>query len=160
MWAVPNAVRPSTLAVLRNTVYVGTRDNRLMQSFDEGDTWNDVTADLPFDVDSFRDIVFVGETVYVATDQGVASSVNGVAWDAITDTQGETLVVDRFAVDDSSLYGLSGQIVHQLSEKSGTWQQVTPKITHAVSTFEVDGDTVYVGTQGQGVFRFSLNEME
>ena len=148
------------LAVLRNTVYVGTRDNRLMQSLDEGDTWNDITADLPFDVDSFKDIVFVGETVYVATAQGVASSVNGVAWEEITDTQGETLVVDRFAVDESSLYGLSGQIVYQLSEKSGTWQQVTPKITHAVSTFEVDGDTVYVGTQGQGVFRFSLDVME
>lgn len=148
------------LAVLRNTVYVGTRDKRLMQSLDEGDTWNDVTANLPFDVDSFKDIVFVGETVYVATNQGVAKSTNGVAWEAITDTQGETLVVDRFAVDESNLYGLSDQIVYQLSMKSGTWQQVAPKITHAVSTFEVDGNTVYVGTPGQGVFRFSLDIME
>ena len=148
------------IAVLKDTVYVGTQDKRLMQSFDEGDTWNDVTADLPFDVDSFYDIVFVGETVYVAMDNGVVSSANGIVWKAITDTQGETLVVDRFAVDKSILYGLSENIVYQLSEKTGTWRQATPQITHAVSTFEVEGNTVYVGTQGQGVFRFSLDEME
>lgn len=147
------------LAVLKDTVYVGMRDKRLMQSFDEGDTWNDITADLPFDVERFKDIVFVGETVYVATDKGVASSANGVKWETITDTQGEPLVVDRFATDKSSLYGLSENIVYQLSEKSGTWRQVTPEITHTVSTFEVDGDTVYVGTQGQGVFRFALDDL-
>ena len=148
------------LAVLNDTVYVGTRDKRLMQSFDEGDTWNDVTADLPFDVERFKDVVFVGETVYVATDNGVASSANGVVWEAVTDTQGEPLVVDRFAVDKSRVYGLSENIVYQMSEKSGSWRQATPKITQSVSTFEVDGDTVYVGTLGQGVFRFSLDTLE
>ena len=148
------------LAVLKDTVYVGTRDKQLMQSFDEGDTWNDVTAVLPYGVESFKDIVFVGETVYVATDICIASSANGVDWETITDPQGNLLVVDRFAVDESSLYGLSKNIVYQLSEKSGTWRQVTPEITQSVSTFDVDGDTVYVGTQGQGVFRYSLDELE
>lgn len=149
------------LAVSKNTVYVGIRDRRLMQSFDEGDTWNDVTADLPFPVEHFKHIVFVGQTVYVATDMGVVRSSNGTDWQAITtDTQGEILVVDRFAVDRSMIYGLSGQKVYQLSENSGTWRQVTPEITHSVSTFEVDGDTVYIGTQGQGVFRFTLDDSE
>ena len=147
------------LAVSENTVYVGTRDRRLMQSFDEGDTWNDVTADLPFPVESFKEIVFVGQTVYVATDKGVARSMNGIDWQAITaDTQGELLVVDRFAVDKSMVYGLSGQKVYQLTENSETWRQVTPEISHSVSTFEVDGNTLYVGTQGQGVFRFTLDD--
>ena len=148
------------LAVMKDTVYVGTRDKRLMQSFDEGDTWNDVTADLPFDVERFKDVVFVGETVYIATDNGVASSTNDLVWEAVTDTQGEPLVVDKFAVDKSSLYGLSENIVYQLSNKSGSWRQATPKITQSVSTFDVDGDSVYIGTQGQGVFRFSLDTLE
>ncbi len=145
-------------AVSKNTVYVGTRDGRLMQSFDEGDTWKHATADLPFHVESYKEIIFVGQTVYVATDKGVARSTNGTDWQAITDMQGEVLVVDRFAVDKSIVYGLSGQKVYRLVENSETWQQVTPEITHAVSTFEVDGDTVYIGTQGQGVFRFTLND--
>ena len=65
-------------------------------------------------------------------------SINGIDWQAITDTQGELLVVDRFAVDKSMVYGLSGQKVYQLNQtgNSGTWQQVAPEITHSVSTFE------------------------
>ena len=145
------------LAVAKNTVYVGTRDRRLMQSFDEGDTWNDITADLPFPVDHYKEIVFAGQTVYVATDKGVARSINGIDWQAITDTQGEILVVNRFSVDRSMVYGLSGQKVYQLTENSGTWRQVAPEITHSVSAFEVDGNTVYIGTRGQGVFRFTLD---
>ena len=42
------------IAVLGNTVYVGKRDGHLAQSFDEGDTWNDVTADLPFSFSAFN----------------------------------------------------------------------------------------------------------
>ncbi len=147
------------LAVAKNTVYVGTRDGRLMQSFDEGDTWNDITVDLPFPVDHFKEIVFAGQTVYVATDKGVARSINGIDWQAITDTQGELLVVDRFAVDKSMVYGLSGQKVYQLNQTGnlGTWRQVAPEISHSVSTFEIDGNKVYIGTQGQGVFRFTLD---
>ena len=45
------------------------------------------------------------------------------------------LVVDRFSVDRSMIYGLSGQKVYQLSENSGTWRQVTPEITHSVFRF-------------------------
>ena len=148
------------LAVAKNTVYVGTRDKRLMQSFDEGDTWNDVTADLPFPVDYFKEIVFEGQTVYVATDKGVVRSINGIDWQVLTDAEGKQLVVERFAVDKSMVYGLSGQKVYQLTENSGTWKQVAPEITHSVSTFEADGNTVYIGTQGQGVFRFTLDDSE
>ncbi len=148
------------LAVSENTVYVGMRDGRLMQSFDEGDTWKHATADLPFHVESYKQIIFVGKTVYVTTDKGVARSINGTDWQAITDTQGELLVLDRFAVDKSIVYGLSGQKVYRLDDTAGTWRQVTPEITHSVSTFEVDGNTVYIGTQGKGVFRFTLDDSE
>ena len=51
-----------------------------MQSFDEGDTWNDITVDLPFLVDHFKEIVFAGQTVYVSTDKGVVRSINGIDW--------------------------------------------------------------------------------
>ena len=58
------------LAVLGKTVYVGKSDGHLFQSFDEGDTWNDVTTSLPFSVTSFNAIAFAGSTVYVATVKG------------------------------------------------------------------------------------------
>ena len=42
------------IAVSGETVYVGKRDGHLLQSFDEGDTWHDVTTDLPFSVTQFK----------------------------------------------------------------------------------------------------------
>lgn len=145
------------LSVLNNDVYVGTRDGRLMHSTDAGNTWEDVTAFLPFAVDHFKDVIVVGQAVYVATNKGVARSINGTDWQAITNTQDKLLFIERLAVDGSKVYGLSDQIIYQFSEHFEKWQQVTPAITQEISTFDVDGNTIYIGTSGQGVFTFTLN---
>ncbi len=146
------------LAVSGETVYVGKRDGHLMQSFDEGDTWNDVTANLPLSVDHFNSIAFVGQTIYVATDKGVVSSRNGTDWHIITDGKEKHLVVDRFAVDGTTVYGQVGQKVYQLKKNSDVWEQITPEIPYPVSCFDVDRKTLYVGTFGSGVLRFMLDE--
>ena len=44
----------ANLAVLGRTVYVGQHAGYLFQSFDEGDTWNDVTGELPFSFTHFK----------------------------------------------------------------------------------------------------------
>ena len=146
------------IAVSGKTVYVGKRDGRLAQSFDEGETWNDVTAELPFAVTEFKAIAFAGSTVYVATDNGVAYSSDGTDWHSATDVEGETLVMERFAVEGTTVYGTTGQYVYQLTAGSNTWKQVTPEIPDAVLSFAVDGNTLYVGTSSSGVLRFTLDE--
>ncbi|MDE0637382.1 MAG: sigma-70 family RNA polymerase sigma factor [Candidatus Poribacteria bacterium] len=144
------------LAVSGNTVYVGKQDDHLMQSVDGGNTWNDVTTNLPFSVDGFRAIVFAGNFVYVATDKGVVLSGNGTDWHTITTAKGKPLVMNRLAVDDTTVYGESNQKIYQFKRDIGTWQQVTPKISHHVTCLAVDDNTLYVGTDRQGVLRFSL----
>ena len=146
------------LAVLGKTVYVGKSDGHLFQSFDEGDTWNDVTTSLPFSVTSFNAIAFAGSTVYVATDKGIASSNDGTDWQATTDAEGVPLVIERFAVDGTTVYGTHQQRVYQLKMNANTWQQVTPEIPILVNSLAVDGNTLYVGTAGRGVLRFTLDE--
>ncbi len=146
------------LAVSGKTVYVGKRDGHLMQSFDGGDIWNDVTANLPFSVERFHAITFAGQSVYVATDKGVARSSNGTDWQILTDTEGAPLVVDRFAVDGTTMYGTSQRKVYQLKAGSDVWHQVTPEILYPVTCLDVDGNTLYVGTFGRGVLRFALEE--
>ena len=94
----------------------------------------------------------------MATDQGVAYSENGTRWYAITDAEGETLVMKKLAVDGTTVYGTTGQYVYQLKENSSTWKQVTPEIPDAVLSFAVDGNTLYVGTSSSGVLRFTLDE--
>jgi len=146
------------IAVTGDIVYVGKRDGHLMLSHDEGDIWNDVTTKLPFPVLRFNDITFAGQTVYVATDKGVVWSNNGLEWDTLIDSEGTPLAMSRLAVDDTTVYGEYNHKIYQLSRDSGKWQQVTPEIPHFVFSFDVDGDTLYVGTAGRGVLRFSLND--
>ena len=146
------------LAVANKTVYVGKRDGHLSQSFDEGVTWNDVTADLPFPVEKFNAIAFAGSTVYVATDKGVAYSNDGTQWHEAVDLGGSPLVIEKIVIDGTKVYGTSGQYVYQLKENSDTWKQVTPKIPDTVLSFDVDGNTLYVGTSSSGVLRFTINE--
>ena len=117
-----------------------------------------VTADLPFPITEFKAIAFVGLTVYVGTDSGVAYSSDGVNWHATTDAEGETLIMKRFAVEGTTVYGTTGQYVYQLKENASTWKQVTPEIPDSVLSFAVDGNVLYVGTSSSGVIRFALEE--
>ena len=146
------------LAVSKRTVYVGKRNGHLFQSYDEGDTWNDVTADLPFAFTSFKAVAFAGSTVYVATDTGVAYSSGGTYWHATTDVQGTPLVIERLTNDGTTVCGVNQQRVYQLNENSGMWQQITPEIPVPVTALAVDGNVLYVGTLGSGVLRFTLDE--
>jgi hypothetical protein len=145
------------IAVSDRTVYVGKRDGHLVQSFDEGDTWNDVTENLPFPVASFNAIAFAGPTVYVATDSGVAYSSDGTHWHATTDAEGSSLVVSRLAVEGTSVYGHTDQHVYLLKDRSNIWEQATPEIPGSVISFAVDDNTLYVGTANRGVLRFNLD---
>ena len=147
------------VAVSGDVVYVGKRDGHLMLSFDEGDIWNDVTANLTFSVEYFNAITFAGKNVYVSTDKGVVRSINGIDWHTLTDVGGTPLIVDRFAVDGTTVYGQVKQKVYQLKEGSDVWQQVTPEISYPVTCLDVDGNTLYVGTAGRGVLRFSLDPL-
>ena len=146
------------VAVSGDTVYVARRDGYLSQSFDEGETWNDVTQNLPFSFAAFNAIVFAGPTVYVATDKGVAYSSDGINWHAATDAEGNPLIVKKFAVEGTTVYGTTGQYVYQLKENSDTWKRVTPEIPDSVLSFVVDSNVLYVGTSSSGVLRFTLDE--
>ena len=146
------------IAVSGKTVYVGKRDGHLAQSFDEGETWNDVTQDLPFTFTAFNAVAFARSTVYVATDEGVAFTSDGAKWHKVVDIEGKSLVMEEIAVDGTTVYGTTGQHMYQLKENSSTWKQVTPEIPDAVLSFVVDGNTLYVGTASSGVLRFALDE--
>ena len=150
------AFRELKLAASGNTVYVGKRDGHLVVSFDKGNNWIDLTPALPFPVKAFYDIVFVGSTVYVATDAGIAASSDGKQWRAITDATGTPLIIGRLAVDGTTLYGISKTGVHLF--ENGTWQQVVSEVPEGVISFAVDRNVVYVGTQNSGMLHFNLNE--
>ena len=147
------------LAATAKSIYVGMRDGRLfMQSFDNEDTWNDFTKNLPFSVGYFKAISIVGNTIYVSTDKGIIKSENDIDWELLTDTDDTPIVANKFVVDGTRLFGLVGKKVYLIEENSRIWKQVTPEIPYHITCLDVDGNTIYVGTQGGGVFRFTLND--
>ncbi len=149
--------RGFTLAVSGNTVYVGKRDGYLVASFDEGTNWLDLTPALPFPVKAFKNIVFAGSTVYVATDAGVAASDDGKQWRAMTDAAGTPLNMEQLTVDGDTLYGFTKNTGIYCLE-SGTWQQVISETPDHVEGLAVGGDTLYVNTRDDNMFYFNLEK--
>ena len=155
----PNlAFRELKIAASGHTVYVGKRDGHLVVSFDTGDNWIDLTPVLPFPVKAFHDIVFAGSRVYVATDAGVTASDDGKQWRAITDAEGTSVTIGRLAADGTTLYGVSKTGVYRLEDENDTWKEVVSEIPNRVTSLAVDGNVVYVGTQGSGMLHFNLDE--
>ena len=148
-----------TLAASHNVVYAGKRDGSLFQSLNSGDSWKEVTADLPFSFAYFQDIVFAGTTVYLITDQGVMNSLDGITWNALTDTEGNRIPISRIAVEGSSIYGVCNQGVYRINPKTDTWTQISPEVADEVTAFAVDRGILYIGTRHSGVLRLHLNEL-
>ncbi|RKU26727.1 hypothetical protein C6497_13110 [Candidatus Poribacteria bacterium] len=142
------------LAALGNTVYVGKRDGKLMASFDKGTNWIDFTSALPFPVNDYKQILVAGTTVYVATDAGIITSGDGKRWNTITDAAGDNLIMEHLANDGNTLYGVKDTGIYRL--ENGIWQQIVSVIPNNVTSLAVDENTLYVGTQSNGMLHYTL----
>ena len=145
------------LAVSGETVYVGKRDGHLFRSLDRGNTWKDLTATLPLRFNHFRDIIFAGPAVYVATDAGVLTSQDGENWRAITDTVGSRTVIDRIVAHGTTVYGAGDTGAYQLDNR-GRWKQILPESPSEVISVVINGNTLYIATKRSGMFHASLQE--
>ena len=145
------------LAVSVETVYVGKRDGRLFQSLDGGESWRDITPSLPLRFTRFKEIVFAGSTVYVATDRGVLASQTGAYWRVLTDTAGAYIVVDRFAVDGTSVYGAGDAGVYRLDDRRQS-EQIFPSVPDKVLSLSVKNDELYIITKHRGMFQIALEK--
>ena len=141
------------LVVSGATVYVGKRNGRLFQSLDAGSSWKDITLNLPRRFTCFKEIVFAGSTVYVATDAGVLASQTGGHWRIIKND----IIIDRFAVDGATVYGAGDKGVYRL-DIHGDWKQISPVVPGKVLSLVIDSDRLYVATERRGMFHISLDE--
>lgn len=145
------------LAVSGKVVYVGKQNGKLFQSLDGGDSWRDVTSSLPLPFTYFKQIVFAGSTVYVATDKGVLSSKTGAHWRVLTDGTGERIVIDRFAIDHTRVYGAGDTGVYHL-DADNKLEQISPSVPGKVLWLAVDRNRLHILTQQRRMFHISLEE--
>ena len=150
-----NSRKGFRLAVSGKTIYVGMRDGKLFQSFDEGTNWKDVTPNLPLQFKRFREIIFVGSAVYVSTNKGVLTSQNGEHWRVLTDTEDERLIVAGLAVDDTTVYGVCNAGAYRL-DNNGKWQKVSPEVPDGIRELVFANDKLYIITHQRGIFHISL----
>ena len=141
------------LAVSGETVYVGKRNGNLFQSLDSGNSWKDITPNLPLRFTCFKEIVFAGSTVYVATDAGVLASHTGAHWSVIADD----VVIDSLAVNGATVYGAGDKGVYRL-DVYGDLEQISPGVPGKIRSFVVDRNRLYVATEQRGMFYISLEE--
>lgn len=150
------------LAVSREILYVGKRDGRLFQSLDTGSNWRDVTPNLPLHFTSFKEIVFVGSTVYVATDTGVLVSETGEHWRVIMDRSGTPIIINHFAMNHFAVagpkvYGAGDMGVYGL-DIDGRWRQFASEVPGKVVSLDIINNKLYGATKDRGIFQISLAE--
>ena len=149
------------LDVSGDTAYVGKSDGILLHSVDRGKNWK--TVPLPIVVDFFKQILITDETVYIATDKAALSSSDGTKWNIITDLDGQKLMIDRFALDDTILYAVSSSKnaqggVYRLTSKDNTWERITPEIPDDATSIAVANGILYVGTENSGLQLIGLED--
>ena len=145
------------VAVSGETVYVGKRDGQLFQSLDSGKNWKDITLSLPLRFTHFNEILFVGSTVYVATDAGVLASQTGEHWHVITDNLGERSIINRFAIDGITVYGAGDVGIYRL-DTLGKWKQISSEVLGDVISLAVINNRLYTAINERGIFHISLGE--
>ena len=145
------------LAVSGETIYVGKRDGKLFQSLDQGSSWRDVTPSLPLHFAHFKEITFVGSTAYVATDEGVLSSETGAHWRVLTDSAGTRPIINKFAVDGTTVYGVSDIGTYRL-DTSNQWKQISSEPLGETVALAVINDKLYNAIKDRGILHISLAE--
>jgi len=146
------------VAVSGKTIYAGNGNRELFQSFDGGGSWKDITSTLPIRFAHFKDMTFVGSAICIATDKGVLISHTGEHWRVITDKTRTHTVIDKFAVDGTTLYGAGDSGAYRLDPHS-RWELLSSDVPNSpIASLVIRNDRLYAGTYDHGMFHISLEE--
>ena len=140
------------------TDYVGKTNGKLFQSLDSGESWKDITSTLPIRFTRFKDITFLGSTVCIATDKGVLISKTGEHWQTITDKKQMPTVIEKLAIDGSTIYGVGEGGAYRL-DAYGDWALLSAEVPKSfIMSLAISNNRLYVSTHDHGIFHISLEE--
>ena len=95
--------------------------------------------------------------MYVATDEGVLSSETGAHWRVLTDSVGTRPIIDRFAADGTTIYGVSDIGAYRL-DTGNQWEQISSEALGETVALAVIKDKLYSAIKDRGIFHISLAE--
>ena len=70
---------------------------------------------------------------------------------------GTRIVIDRFAVDGTTVYGAGDTGLYRL-DTGGHWKQISPSVPDKVISLVINKDRLYIATQQHGIFHRPLPE--
>ena len=170
-WTVVNnglthQVVSALLAVSKDTVFVGTMDGGVFRTTDGGNSWVEVNTGLMNT--SVSELEVIGKTIYARIGHRLVYSVDsGESWQpvnipslpiqyhfaALSVAYGELYIAaTRFAPSNQG--GVVGGIFRLDTENNSLVELITDSELYGIECMEIVGTTFYVGTQGEGVFRW------
>ena len=152
-----------TLAASGRTVYISAVRGKLFRSVDEGDTWTEMSQNLPNwdrEIGTY-DLAFVSDTIYAKAGSGGGRSTDGgETWTPIVVAGLPGGYIEMQLVNGTTLYGTSSHGIFRLIQGSDLWELIASiqPIQHLVRSLAFDGTMFYAGTEAEGVYRLSLEE--
>ena len=148
------------LAVSDRTIYISSVRGKLFRSVDEGDTWTEMSQNLPNwdrEIGTY-DLAFVGDTIYAKAGSGGGRSTDGgETWTPIVVVGLPGGYIEMQLVDGTTLYGTSSHGIFRLIQGSDSWERIAPT-QQDITSLTFDGTMFYAGTEAEGVYRLSLEK--
>lgn len=152
-----NALTIESLNFNDQYIFAGTFNQGIFRSSDRGDNWEDVSAGLNnLNAKAVKDIVVIGESVYLGTGGGVyESSNNGDGW-ILNFDPGINKSIQTLSYDQGRFVAaVGGNGVYTSIDTTKTWQLTSTDALDIETVFEssyLKGDTIIVGTYSGEMF--------
>ena len=159
------------LAIQENNIYAGMWGKGIYLSSDTGKTWKAVNNGLnSYNISS---IACQGNNIYAGTDGGglYFSSNSGSNWTAINDGLPANIGVFTIAVQGNNIYIVVNGNIYLSSDNGNNWTSINNGLTdinkgvsdnkyppnYNVNTIAVQGNIIYAGTGGSGMYLSNNN---
>lgn len=143
--------KSSCITITGNYIFVGTSDNGIYQSIDNGDTWTSVNNGLPLNImislDNNGSRIF-GSTYYDI----ITSTDNGANWSTHYNGLGAGFPANSFLVEGNTVYA-AGYGVYITNDEGLNWTRITTGLPSGPVVYSIirkDG-ILYAGTHS-GVY--------
>ncbi|MDT3739047.1 MAG: T9SS type A sorting domain-containing protein [Candidatus Kapabacteria bacterium] len=144
------------LAISGNDIFAGTRKNGFV-SKNNGISWSPLNIGSPSNM--VQSIFINGNTIFAGTGEGLfLSQDNGINW-IENNPELFTGPIISFAISGTNIFAATSLEIFLSKDSCKTWTQVNSGTTFSIIVLAVTEDYIFVGTNGNGLFKAKLSDI-